>query len=178
MNTIFLSKLGNVGSKSRSQGQIKGNLVNTLEVTFLTWFSSNLVKIFISRNTRFLSKLGHVGSKSMSWGQTKGKTCEHYCKTVMERHFKIGLANCFHTLSTVWHVLHNVCWTYFYTEEENRKRTSKSHFDGGRQDPSGISCYQVLGTRSLKFNRTISQDFAPKSDMWSNLKLIFINSSN
>ena len=51
--------------------------MNTLEVTFSTRFSSNLVKMFVSINTRFLLKLGHMVSKSRSWGQIKGKPCEH-----------------------------------------------------------------------------------------------------
>ena len=53
------------------------NLVNTVEVTVLTRFSSILVRMFVFMESDTLSKLGHVGSKTRSQGQIKGKPCEH-----------------------------------------------------------------------------------------------------
>ena len=77
MSTGFLSKLGHIGSKTRSQGQIKCKPCEHSRGHSLTRFSSELVRMFVPMSTGFLSKLGHVGSKTRSLGQIKGKPCEH-----------------------------------------------------------------------------------------------------
>ena len=65
------------GQKLGQAVKLKENLVNTLEVTVLTRFSSNLVRMFVPMSTGFLLKLGHVGSKTRSGGQIKEKPGEH-----------------------------------------------------------------------------------------------------
>ena len=57
--------------------KLKENLVDTLEVTVLTQFSSNLVKMFVSMISRSGSNTGHVKSKTRSWGKIKGKHFGH-----------------------------------------------------------------------------------------------------
>ena len=53
------------------------NLVNTIETTFLTQSSSNLVRMFVYIKAWFLSKVGHFGSQTRSLGQILVKPCEH-----------------------------------------------------------------------------------------------------
>jgi len=70
-------KLGHVGSKTRSLGQILEKLVFTPEVTILVVSSWNLVRMYFSMDSRPSSKLGHVGSKTRSLGQILEKPCLH-----------------------------------------------------------------------------------------------------
>ena len=125
MKSDTLSKLGHMGSKTRSQGQINGkpcehskgqfwpdshqswseclslwnlgpfqnwvtwgqklghrvkwkeNLVNTVEVTVWTRFSSISVRMIVSMKSGSFLKLGYLGSKTRSWGQIKRKPCEY-----------------------------------------------------------------------------------------------------
>ena len=102
---VSLSKLGHMGSKTRSRGQIKGKPCEPLEVTVLIRFSSNFVRMFVSIKSGSLSKLGHVGSKTRSQGQIKGKPCEHSrghgCDPIL---IQLG---------------QNVCLYYFWVPFEN-----------------------------------------------------------
>ena len=52
-------------------------LVNTLEVTVLSRFSSNVVRMFVSMKFRSSSNMGYMGLKTRSRGQIKGKPREH-----------------------------------------------------------------------------------------------------
>ena len=63
-------KLGHVGSKARSLGQILGNLVYTLEGSF----DPKFMKLGYVRSSL---KLGHVRSKTGSLGQIIEKLCVH-----------------------------------------------------------------------------------------------------
>ena len=58
------SKLGHVGSKTRSQGQIIENIVYTLEGTVLILSSCNVVRMSILIISKSSSKLGHAGTKN------------------------------------------------------------------------------------------------------------------
>ena len=60
-------------------------LVNTLEVTVLIRFSSNLVRMFVLMKSRSSSNMGHVGSKSRSRGQIKGKPREHSSSHIFDQ---------------------------------------------------------------------------------------------
>ena len=51
--------------------------MNTLEVTVLTRFSSNLVDMIVYIKSRSSLNMGHVGSKTRSVGQIKEKPCLH-----------------------------------------------------------------------------------------------------
>ena len=73
----FLSKVGYFGSKIGHKVKSQKILVNTLEATFLTQPSLNLVRMFVYIKSRFLSKVGHFGSKTKSLGQILDKPCEH-----------------------------------------------------------------------------------------------------
>ena len=65
------------GKKLGHGVKLRKNLVNTHEVTFLTQFSSNLIRIFVSVKSRSRLNVGNMGSKTRSWGQIKGKLCKH-----------------------------------------------------------------------------------------------------
>ena len=61
--------MGHVWSKSRSQGQIKGKLVNTLDAAI---FASAVWK-FVLMISRPTSNMGPIGIKTSSLGQIEGK---------------------------------------------------------------------------------------------------------
>ena len=69
--------MGDVGSKTRSVGQIMENLVNTLEATVLVLSSTNLLRMIILTISQSSSNMGDVGSKTRSIGQFMEKPCEH-----------------------------------------------------------------------------------------------------
>ena len=72
------SKLGHVGSKTGSLGQIlEKKLVYTLEGTVVIQSSGNFVRMIILIISRSSSKLGHVRSKTRSLGQILEKPCVH-----------------------------------------------------------------------------------------------------
>ena len=71
------SNMGDVGSKTRSVGQIMRNLVNTLEATVLVQSSSNLLRMIILTISQSSSNMGDAGSKTRSVGQIMEKPCEH-----------------------------------------------------------------------------------------------------
>ena len=64
------SKLGHIGSKTRSLGQIiEKNLVYTLEGTVVIQSSGNFLRMLILIMSRAGSKLGHVRSTTRLLGQ-------------------------------------------------------------------------------------------------------------
>ena len=71
------SKLGRVGSKTRSLCQILVEKVYTLEGTVLIQISRNFIRMLMIIISRSSSKLGHVGSKTRSLGQILEKPCVH-----------------------------------------------------------------------------------------------------
>ena len=71
-------KLGHVGSKTRSLGQILEKLVYTLEGTVSIQSSRNFIRMLIIIISRSSLKLGYVGSKTRSLGQILEKPCVHY----------------------------------------------------------------------------------------------------
>ena len=72
------SKLGHVGSKTRSLGQIiKKNRVYILEGTILNQSSLNFVRMLTLIESRSVLNVGHVGSKTRSLGQILETSCEH-----------------------------------------------------------------------------------------------------
>ena len=71
-------KLGQVGSKTRSLGQIlEKNLLYTLGCTVLSQSSQNFIRMLMIIIARSSSKVGHVGSKPRSQGQILEKPCVH-----------------------------------------------------------------------------------------------------
>ena len=72
------SKLGHVGSKTRSLGQIleKKPCVHSRWHSFGSKFM-NLIRMLMIIISRSDSKLGHVGSKTRSLGQILEKPCVH-----------------------------------------------------------------------------------------------------
>ena len=68
-------RLGHVGLKTRSRGQIIENRVYTLEGTVLIQSSSNFVRMIIRLKSRSSLKLGHVASKIRSLVQIKERPC-------------------------------------------------------------------------------------------------------
>ena len=71
-------KLGHVGSKTRSQGQILENFVYPLEGTVLIQSSRNFIRMLMIMMSRSSLKLGHVGLKTRLLGQTLEKPCVHF----------------------------------------------------------------------------------------------------
>ena len=72
------SKLGHVGSKPWSLGQIlEKKLVYTLEGAVVTQSLGNFVRMLIFIISRSISKLSHVRSKTKSLGQILEKLCVH-----------------------------------------------------------------------------------------------------
>ena len=73
MSIIFISrsgsKLGHVGSKTRSLGQILDKTLYTLKSTVVIQCSGNFVRMLIIIISRSNLKLGHVGSKTRLLGQ-------------------------------------------------------------------------------------------------------------
>ena len=73
MSIIFISrsgsKLGHVGSKTRSLGQILDKTLYTLKGTVVIQCSGNFVRMLIIIISRSNLKLGHVGSKTRLLGQ-------------------------------------------------------------------------------------------------------------
>jgi hypothetical protein len=87
----FLSKVGHLGSKTRS------NLRKKLVTTFLTQSLSNFVRMFVYIKSRFLLKVGQLGSKTRSLGQILEKPCEHDRDHVFDPIFiKFGHNVCLH----------------------------------------------------------------------------------
>ena len=75
-------------------------LVNTIETTFFTKSSSNLVRMFVYMKAWFLSKVGHLGSKTRSLGQILEKPCEHDRDHIFDPIFiKLGQNVCLHESS-------------------------------------------------------------------------------
>ena len=69
------SKLGHVGSKTRSLCQILDETLYTLEGTVVIQSSGNFVRMLILLISRSSSKLGHVRSKTRSLDQILEKLC-------------------------------------------------------------------------------------------------------
>ena len=67
--------MGHVVSKSRSLGQIEGNLVNTVNAAFFVSGASNLVRMFILMISCRSLNTGYARSKRRSLGQIDGKSC-------------------------------------------------------------------------------------------------------
>ena len=72
------SKLGHVGSKTRSLGQIlEKPFLYTLEGTVLIQSLRNFIRMLMIIISRSSLKLGHVGYKTRSLGQILEKPCVH-----------------------------------------------------------------------------------------------------
>lgn len=71
MISVSSSKLGHLGSKTRTRAKSKENPFNTLEIKFLKKSSLILFKIFILMISRSKLKLGRSGKKRGHWAKSK-----------------------------------------------------------------------------------------------------------
>ena len=72
------SNMGDVGSKTRSVGQIiEKPCEHSRQARVLVQSSSNLLRMIILTISRSSSNIGHVGSKTRSVGQIIEKPCVH-----------------------------------------------------------------------------------------------------
>ena len=69
------SKLGHLGSKTRSPNQIKRKPCYHYRSHIFETIIINIAQMFVLMISRSDSKLGHLGSKTRSLGQISGKPC-------------------------------------------------------------------------------------------------------